>query len=222
MKEEKIEITAKKVIDLFNEKKYDELMEKKYLSALNTGVRRKEKHFAEDFITLKYLSFSAYLAGYYYDCLVLMNKLFSYLPLDESIYEPKDKVCFAECALESLSFCYINNIACENWDNEHWIQDVFDLAPSFYNMCNQEKRPLYENVKKIYELSKEGKSPYYSVSFFVPFPLNFDKFIFDLADAPPFKEMTAEREVRGCVEGTKFSAVIEGLVKADSWWKGPI
>jgi len=219
-----INISAEKVMELYNEKKYDELMDKMYLCALDDGVRMTtEKLFTEDFITLKFLCFAAYLAGYYYDCLVLIKKLFSFIPLEDPIYEPKDRVYFAECALESFWYCYINNITvCKDCDLEQWINRILDLAPNYYDKCNQEKRPLYDNVKKIFELSKNGHVPYYSTSFFVPFSLNFEKYTFNLADAPPFKEMTAEQEVRGSVEGTKFSVVIEGFVKADSWWKGPI
>ena len=85
----RVDISAEKVVELYNKGQYDELLKLKYGWALKNGVRLKEKHFSEDFITLKFLCFAAYRSGYYYDCLILMEKLFSCLPCDKDIYEPK-------------------------------------------------------------------------------------------------------------------------------------
>jgi len=215
------DISAERVVELYNEKKYDELIGLKYESALKNGIRVKSRLFAEDFITMKFLCFATYMAGYYFNCLVLMKKLFEYVPCNESIHLPIDRVCFAECALESLWFCYINGIN-EDWDHKRLIDEILTSAPAYYDSNQQKEKPLYDKVKNIYKLHQDGMMPYYNVSFFVPFTLNFDKHTFDLKTAPPFISMVAEREIRGSVEGTKFTITVEGFVKADSWWKGPI
>ena len=215
------DFSAERVVELYNENKYDELIGLKYESTLKNGVRVKSKFFAEDFITMKFLCFATYMAGYYYDCLILIKKLFEYVPCNESIYQPIDKVYFAECALESLWYCYINGIN-EDWDHKRLIDGILTSAPAYYDNIQQKEKPLYDKVKNIYDLCQNGMTPYYNVSFFVPFTLNFNKHTFDLKSAPPFKDMVAEREIRGNVEGTKFTISIEGFVKADSWWKGPV
>lgn len=223
MKEQENLILIEEVIELYKQRKYDELIEKKYISALEAGIRRNEKYFIKDFIVLEYLCFSTYEAGYYYNCLVLMDKLFSNIPFCEEIYKLEEKKYFLDIALESIWYCYINNIELEKDNNNKSILDgILNFSLNFYETNSLEKSLCYSNIEKIYRLTKLGKLPYYKVLFFVPFPLNFDKYTFDLFEIPPFREMEVKREIRGNIEGTSFSITINGFVKADSLWKGAI
>lgn len=91
-----------------------------------------------------------------------------------------------------------------------------------YALCGQTDKPLYDKVSQIYELNIKGKTPYYKLSFFVPYALNFNNYTFDLEAADPFLEMTTSQESRGQVDGTLFTLKLKGFVNADTWWKGPI
>lgn len=222
MSHSKSRLSAEEIINLFKEKKYEEIIEKNYSYYEKNKIQvNTEVSFCNDFISLKYLCFASYLAGYYYDCLVFTKKLFAIIPLSETIYDSMDRIYFIECILESTWFCLINELTSDEWDNEEWLRDALESAPAYYDKCSQNKRELFYNVKTIYEQYKCGILPYYKIEFFIPYTLNFNTYDFDLNSAYPYRKMLVCHEDRGTVAGTKFSVEITGFVKADSWWHGP-
>lgn len=212
-------LSLDEISELFKSKKYEEIIESKYANILKNGIRKEKKGFCEDIVLLEYLCPAAYYSGYYYDYLVLIDILFSKIPLKDDFYITNNKVFYMETAMESLLYCLINGIEFGKWDNEESLLKIIDVLPYYYK-ANGSDNKLFNDIKNMYEIYKSGKMPHYDVCLFIPYTLNFTHYDFDLQNAPPFLNMKVEREKRGNVEGMKFTVNIQGFIKADMCWKG--
>ena len=211
--------TTKELSEMYCKQQYFKLIEIVYPNFQKFGIR-KGTHWSNDWNSCKLLCSALFLSGYYYDCLVTMKALFLDVQFESEILTARERAHFVECALESLLY-FVFNKSSLVIDAEEKLEFLLKKAPIYYDNCSDYNDSKFRSIKSLYEKYKDGKSPYYSVSFFVPLILNFDHYTFDLTGAHPYRSMAIKQEKRETVNGTLFSITIDGFIKADSWWEGP-
>lgn len=212
--------SVKELGEMYCKHQYSKLIEMAYPAFEKFGIR-KGARWQNDWNSCKLLCSALFLSGYYYDCLITMKAMFSDVKFESENLEAHDRAHFVECALESLLYFVFNKSSLVA-NVEEKIEFVLKEAPLHYGNCNEYDDKKFHSIKSLYEKYKDGKVPYYSVSFFAPIVLDFDHYTFDLTGAHPYRSMTINKEKRGTVNGTVFSVMIDGFIKADSWWEGPV
>ena len=206
--------------EMYCKQDYTNLINSLYPNYKKHGIRT-GKNWSKDWHGYKLLCSSLFLKGCYYDCLTVMKALFSDEHFNSDALTSREKAHFVECALESLLYCVFNENPL-NIDAKKDLEMVLEKAPQYYNSCTEYRDDKYHNIKELYDKFLTGHPPYYTVSFFVPLVLNFDNYTFDLSGAPPYRSMTVKQEMHGSVSGMLFSTTINGFIKADSFWEGPL
>lgn len=197
---------------------YQRIIESVYSDFVKNGIRDSEEKKDEIYIG-KLLSSSLYLCGYYYDCILTMKALFAVAPLDSHFFDSRDRAHLMDCLLESLLFFIFNNSDLQ-FDVRSSFERSLEDAPRYYSQCEDYRDEKFRLIAQLYTEFKDGKKPFYEVSFFVPIVLNFDAYAFDLNGAFPYIKLETKIETRGGVAGTVFTTTIFGFIKADSFWMG--
>ena len=213
-------LSTKDLDEMYCKRDYANLIKTLYPNYKKHGIRP-GKNWSSDWHSYKLLCSSLFLEGCYYDCLIMMKELFSGERFDSDALTPRERAHFVECALESLLYCVFNGAP---WDIDvrEALETALEKAPQYYKACNEYSDEKYYHIKELYAKFLAGTLPYYTVTFFVPLVLNFDSYTFNLSDAPPYQSMTVKQEKRGSVNGMLFSTTINGFIKADSFWEGPL
>ncbi|KAF5071760.1 hypothetical protein DSECCO2_209260 [anaerobic digester metagenome] len=212
------------IVDLYNEKKYDIILEKHLQNALNIPFTRTSRKFAEQFANLKYTLFSSYFLGCYLDWLKLYKKAIAIVPLRESYWDPKERAFLAEASLEALCFLFFNKNerAGVEIDIAEKIEKTIEHIPALFSAANI---PIDQSIlshQTLFEEYKKGNYPYYIVKFLYPYDPPFEKFTFNLQSCSPYILLTVDRVPREVDCYTSFEFKVFGYTKADTSWQGPI
>ena len=211
--------TINELKELYYNNQYSQLIEKIYPVIQKHGIR-KGNYWSFDWYSCKLLCSALFLCGYYYDCLLMMKLLFADISFESEILTAYERAHFVECALESLLYSVFNESSLVI-DPNRKIELLLEKAMIYFESDSEYDDCKFISIKNLYEKYKNGKPPYYTVSFFVPLVLNFEHYTFDLTGAYPYRSMEIKRKKHGTVNGTVFSVTIEGFIKADSFWEGP-
>lgn len=162
--------------------------------------------------------------GYYCNYLDILEKYNQILPLKHVSRNKQSLIIILDFALESLLYCLYNNES-ENLGIKYDIPEKIEKVISFQDNLLQECSTLYSKrqteLRNLYEDYKVGKLPIYTVEYLYPFEPVVKDYMFDLTPCYPYISLEVKKVPREKDNYTSFKFKAYGLIKPDTWWRGP-
>lgn len=162
--------------------------------------------------------------GYYCNYLDILEKYNQILPLKHVSRNKQSLIIILDFALESLLYCLYNNES-ENLGIKYDISEKIEKVISFQDNLLQEGSSPYSKrqteLRNLFEDYKAGKLPIYTVEYLYPFEPVVKDYMFDLTPCYPYISLEVKKVPREKDNYTSFKFKAYGLIKPDTWWRGP-
>ena len=211
--------------DLFSSGNFHEFIEK------NISLAREMKYTNDPIkanrnVNLLYHLLAACLqCGYYCNYLEVLKKYNMFSPLNRTYLSTESLMVVLNFTLESLLYCLYNNES-ENLEIEYNIQEQIENTIHFQDEFMQKHVEFYSNqrqceLRELYDDYKNNRTPIYTVEYLYPFEPIVKDYIFDLSPCSPYISLEVKKVPRDNDNYTSFKFRVHGLIKPDTWWKGP-
>lgn len=212
------------ITELFSKGDWDSILEKYLKSGKEMRQTQSSEKRSENRNVLYYLLATCMECGFYCDYLDILKRY--YMVAEESFFKHKPDTLriISNFALESLLYCLYNN-AEENLGIEYDIPEHIERVLNFRNQLNKEignhQDQRWSELIALYDDYKNGRMPIYVVEYLYPFEPMIKDYIFDLSQCPPYMSLAVKQMPRDIDNYTSFTFRVKGLIKPDTWWRGP-
>lgn len=162
--------------------------------------------------------------GYYCDYLEILKKYDQILPLKSVSRNKNTIIIILDFAVESLLYCLYNNEA-ENlgikYDIAEKIEEVIEFQDKLICECGLPYSKRQTELRNLFADHKAGKLPIYIVEYLYPFEPIVKDHVFDLTPCYPYISLEVKKVPREKDDYTSFKFKAYGLIKPDTWWRGP-
>lgn len=210
---------------LFSKGQFDEIV-KKYLKFSKEVKVSRDPVESKKNRTIVYRVLAACeQCGYYCDYLDVLKKLNELVPLKTSCWDKRDLAIMVDFALESLLYCLYNK-ELDKLDIKYNIPEQIEKIIDFQNSIIQNPNSTYSDTRKkelqaLYEDYKNNHYPIYTIEYLYPFEPIVKDYTFDLSPCYPYISMEVKEVQRGNDNYTSFKFKAYGLIKPDTFWRGP-
>jgi len=209
---------------LFAQGKWDIILDK-YLSRINSiHITNNLKKCKENIDLLYYLLAACEQRGCYCDYLNVLKKYYKIYPTDFKNGSQSRVIGITNFALEALIYCLFNNES-ENLGIEYNIEDhinkVIDFQDSLVKKYGLDYDKPQIDLRLLFDDYKNNRIPIYTVEYLYPFEPIVKDYVFDLSPCYPYISLEVKKSPRDIDNYTIFKFKAYGLIKPDSWWKGP-
>lgn len=221
-------MNTKKSIDeiskLFSRGSWDNILEKYLKIGKDLSPTKDHGNKADNCKILYYLLAVCMECGFYCDYLDILKRY--YMMDASSFFKHKSETLkiISNFALESLLYCLYNNTR-ENLGIEYNIPEhinrVLDFQDKLNKKSGESQDQRQDELRALYEDYKNGHTPIYVVEYLYPFEPIVKDYVFDLSQCPPYISLEVKKVPRDKDNYTSFKFKVRGLIKPDTWWRGP-
>lgn len=204
----------------FSRGDWDTILEKN----LKIGKEMSLTYSHEKHSILYYLLATCMQCGYYCDYLDILEK---YYKMDSNTFlkhKPDTLRIISNYALESLLYCLYNNVG-EGLGIKYNISEHINQVLSFQDRLSKEFKIGHDQrqveLRSLYEDYKNCRIPIYVVEYLYPFEPIIKDYVFNLSPCAPYISLEVKKVPCGKNNYTSFRFKANGLIKPDTWWKGP-
>ena len=205
------------ILDLFYNRKYDDILQKYYTDDFKKfEICKESKRFKEQCTLLSIVTISCAEKGFYYDFLENISRMYNLGILTGNPILVGNEIFVVDKLIEDLLYKMFNG------DNqETTINDIKNVI-TFANTLTSKSQYFKDREKIFFDYTNFNKMPQYEIGIWYPYKPFFKDYTFDLTSRYPYISLGVKDKTREDGVGfTEFSVKRYGYMNMDSCWQGP-